>query len=179
MGLDAKVGMSKEYIEDLMSDVYEKPYNFMALCEECATAAGHPEWKYPDNYPVGKERYHASYGSLMTLRWAAFQVDGLVDAQDNSNIMQKFEEVWNQSSYKHLCEHSDCDGIYLPIDFDQPIFEPVSCGSSIRLKKELEDLKEKLIARGDDINGVPLWALDMLYKVTCESIELNTPVVFS
>ncbi|TCO58455.1 hypothetical protein [Actinocrispum wychmicini] len=48
------------------------------------------------------------------------------------------EEIYNLSS--HLVCHSDCDGYYIPVDFDDPLYlDTGSVGSSQRLLRELAD----------------------------------------
>lgn len=45
----------------------------------------------------------------------------------------------------HLCNHSDCDGVYLPIDFAKPFWiGRLSVGSVVRLRAELHQASLKI-----------------------------------
>lgn len=53
--------------------------------------------------------------------------------------------------FQHLVDHSDCDGFYLPYDFERPLtfsanhqYVAFSTGSSQKLKEECEQLAEKM-----------------------------------
>lgn len=95
---------------------------------------------YADNFTEGL----ASYSGFEDFRrWVRAQ----------SNTAQQ---------YRHLLEHSDCDGFYLPIDFPSPLQrvpragmlgtlfpQRLSIGSSTRLLRELDDLNALLKMPGD------------------------------
>jgi hypothetical protein len=107
---------------------------------------------YADNFTEGL----ASYSGFEDFRrW--------VRAQPNA-----------EQRYRHLLEHSDCDGFYLPVDFPSPLQRVprsgmlgtlfprrLSIGSSNRLLRELDELKALLRMPGD-AGELPEEALDEL-----------------
>ncbi len=85
-------------------------------------------------------------------------------------------------SKSHLCHHSDCDGYYLPSDFNEPqwllVTLPdgkegrVSVGSSYRLLAELREIED---ATKDDLEQ---YAWDQFYMAALASVVGNRVAFF-
>lgn len=152
----------------------------IARIEKCASIAGFPDWRYPRHQNAGAKRCSWSYTPLHLLRIAALAIEGIA-APDEDGVIDKEQDT---QRFKHLCNHSDCEGYYLPLDFAEPFCkEPgESCGSAVRLKSELEELKP-LITETDKLNDgyktTTLKLLESLLAVTDEAFNLGVPVIFS
>lgn len=103
------------------------------------------------------------------------------------------------TSFPHLIDHSDCDGYYLPVSFNDPIWidkdgedEVISVGSTVKLLQELRyinkhlqvdpDLTENLETLSEGLVSDDLefekWAWAVLYAMCLRSLELNLPIIF-
>lgn len=104
-----------------------------------------------------------------------------------------------RSAYSHLIRHTDCNGFYLPCEFDQPFElsmfegEPVTplIGSSLRLLKELNHLGQRLrISRdqgeegweqqihNEDPLGMVKSAWTLLRHAARSSVSAKLPLIF-
>lgn len=128
-----------------------------------------------------------SYSALHILRRFAAKQDGWDgDRYKAAHGYKSYESMdglydddyyLGRSKFPHLIDHSDCEGYYLPIDFEKPFFhkELSSVGSSVRLKAELETLKPDIDSKGGDYEK-KLW--DKMYSLACESVKHRLPIVF-
>lgn len=148
-----------------------------------------------------------SYSTIHYLRYIAakFIEDPTWIADESSSqkykIPAKLRDKIYQERRSHLICHSDFDGYYVPIDFETVIFDQRSggwLGSSVRLRKELEELAEKLkIDLGEytpnlsrllalreqelkeDILKHQKWTLLCLYNIATASVRYSSAIYFS
>lgn len=80
----------------------------------------------------------------------------------------------------HLCNHSDCDGVYIPEDFAEPIWTPekLSIGSSWRLLCELWEIVGWRDAEPERSNAGHGWRWDELYLPAIVSVCCQTVIRF-
>lgn len=109
-----------------------------------------PIYQEPDNYPPDFRKPTLSgqpYSWLHYLRWAYMQL-----SNDANTTLQPVPEGENPVNLmgddvidfmdSHLINHSDAEGLYLPIDFYEPLYDDDlgMMGSSVRLVSELEEI---------------------------------------
>lgn len=101
-------------------------------------------------------------------------------------VREQYEKLKNSQGLKpfdfktsHLVNHSDCDGWYLPEEFDFPIWQgEVSIGSSFQLLRELEELQEIRESLNDDLPCSWGHSWDELYIAACASVVSEAPIHF-
>lgn len=77
----------------------------------------------------------------------------------------------------HLLNHSDCDGWYLPDDFEEVIFTHDVCvGSSYALLRELQEMELERAKLPDEYNWGRPW--DHLYVAAVASVVSGQPISF-
>lgn len=144
---------------------------------------------------LGKRTYGMPYSCISDLRhlYLASVEDLLAEAMGEREYTEfdAIDELADAEDF-HLCNHSDCDGIYLPIDFAEPIWlERLSIGSVVRLRAELHHASRKLDAArqawqaetGEDPEeGDPFenaaYALDGLWPACDVSLGYLTAIVY-
>ncbi|MBO0831013.1 MAG: hypothetical protein J2P28_06950 [Actinobacteria bacterium] len=69
-------------------------------------------------------------------------------AADDPLVMQAYAQLQPARQFAHLLEHSDCEGYYVPVDFEQVIvddrLEGLCLGSSVRLLAETRRIASAL-----------------------------------
>lgn len=155
------------------------------------------------------------YKLIQLLRWYAAHIDiegnapltpiGIEDVNKDKLLLQIYDgEI--ETKFKHLIDHSDCDGYYIPCHFDEPMWiHPselnmtdydedlmISVGSSYKLMEELENLNkylnidtenlEPLEKYSDSIAGdkweFVKWCWAVLYYMCQNSIQFRQPIIF-
>ena len=92
------------------------------------------------------------------------------------------EELVDETAENRFCvNHSDCDGHYLPTNFDKPICnEDLSVGSSVQLLKELREIERQWIVDGlalhKDKGLQYVW--DCLYLAALASVSCKRTIYF-
>ena len=167
MGLDIEVGMladmaendeeGREYIETQFAQIN----TFLATCD--LPAHNEPE-KVPDVLSYGMW----GYSGIHYLRRIAAHIaeTGILpgpgdDDSADDPILEKYyaDQGSNPTRFRHLILHSDAEGYYLPIRFDEVLFPPEESdidgdgmiGSSYQLLAECEELA-KLLSIPTDID---------------------------
>lgn len=109
-----------------------------------------------------------SYGGLHILRRAYANMKGWPLVEGQMGAFYPGEE----SNGSHLCNHSDCDGWYLPDTFDPPTHNP-SVGSGPRLREELRELMAVIDEKHEDY-----WRLIALYIPALACVYCRAPIDF-
>lgn len=159
MGLSISVGLLTELDDD--PETLEYYTNVFAEMNEVLEEEGQPRHEEPVTLPelsnrAGLEDF--SYSSLHFLRrvfahvendsdWKAVPVDEGEDPSEDELVEEESDMLSS-----HLLCHSDCEGFYLPIDFDDLIMDAEDddriqgglLGSSYRLKEELVQIAPSL-----------------------------------
>lgn len=233
MGLDISVGSIKYYIidhEDGCVDCdsidyqnQQKQYEAVIKIikdEVKAQTGSFPEWseEESDEYDESKVGIRVgSYTLLHYLRRYATYLDinnappepckECEPTQDQ--LLLDIYDGKKSTSFPHLIDHSDCNGYYIPCDFETPLWvdpldygveqdedlvEFLSVGSSTKLLQELLEINKHLgvdlnktvtdiYEYAEDIEGtdyeVEKWCLCILYKMCLTSAKLKLPIIFS
>lgn len=187
MGLSLCIGILADLRENDLEG-YEYYSNQFELLNEYLRRIGLPIHNEPESCEImGWEMY--GYSGLHYLRRLAAHFDltgNLPEPGDNkssndeilNNYYRLSEERYTESSEKlyvsaskyrfkfdHLINHSDCDGFYLPLTFENVLcpepeleLEGGTIGSSIKLLQECKLLSSLLqIPSSVDENSVELW----------------------
>ncbi|NJK78721.1 MAG: hypothetical protein HC876_10460 [Chloroflexaceae bacterium] len=114
--------------------------------------------------------------------------DGPVIYEDN--LDRYVTDVWDelaQTRFPHLVNLQGTLSYYLPVDFEQPVTLPAQdangeedeafFGSSVRLQRELADLKELLVQRGVSVRSQAFQCLEVLAEAAAQSLRYNMPVI--
>ena len=154
MGLAIEVGMLADLVDHDVEGAAWTRESF-AKVNEVLQKNGLPVHNEPETLPVIRSRAELAgypYSFLHYLRrfYACSRVDPdwaptpVADNDDPSLDPAVEEEMFMMSS--HLLCHSDSEGFYMPIDFDDIIFDDVESvpggmlGSSYRLMEELVEI---------------------------------------
>ncbi|TXC75022.1 hypothetical protein FRC91_13080 [Bradymonadales bacterium TMQ1] len=100
-----------------------------------------------NSFPYSWLHYLRRFGAhiMRDPRWVPYPVEPGEDPADDRVLRQLYRQLRS-----HLLCHSDSEGYYLPIDFDEIYFDPKhkirggALGSSIRLREELLLLTDAL-----------------------------------
>lgn len=114
-----------------------------------------------------------SYSGLHVVRGEYAKLQGWpVDAKGHA--ISHAEEL---TQYSHLINHSDCDGCYVPYDFEKPIWtdNELSIGSSVRLLEELRELESRLPL----MDQYTREAWGAVYLPALASVTLRTMILFT
>lgn len=140
MGLDASVCNWAHYIAEYGDEGGYYTGAVIKMLEYLRTLHLTPDWDLENDTCPHRERV-GSYGTLHVLRrWL------LDTASEFSPAMLTALGVDPQDPdlrFSNLCHHSDCDGIYLPADFDKPLDE-MYWGSVPALAREMELVRRLL-----------------------------------
>lgn len=213
---EAQYRCELEVIENLITTIQKrikeqigkiKVWNEEELCPD------HDELVQEDDLNVFCERI-GSYSIIHNLRRYAAHIDingkpplercELEESSKDDFLLQIYDGDVD-TKFLHLIDHSDCDGYYIPCEFETPIWiEPaeigmkdnedilISVGSTNKLLKELEMLNEHLQIDvnviddlesfsekilDDDLEYVK-WAWAVLYYMCKASIEHRQPIIF-
>ncbi|MGD9580701.1 MAG: hypothetical protein AB7V50_04970 [Vampirovibrionia bacterium] len=233
MGLDISVGSLKYYLIDqdesndngnselIKAQKEEYEQIIKVIKENIKQQTGQiPEWSEEESDEYDESTVGIRVGSyhlLHYLRRFAAHID--LDAKPpepcrecdptQDEFLLDIYDGKSVTKFLHLIDHSDCNGYYLPCDFDEPLWidpeefgkshddelvEYLSVGSSIKLKEELLELNKHLnidldkslddiYSYAEEIEGtdyeVEKWCLCILYKMCQASINLRLPVIFS
>lgn len=130
-----------------------------------------------------------NYSALHVLRRFAAEIDGwdkekyrtqqdISKCNDTMNGLYDYDYYLRKSKFKHLIDHSDCEGYYLPFDFETPGVtndKNHSIGSSVRLKHELEEIMDA-INETNNLEIETIW--DRIYELACLSVQHQLPIEF-
>ncbi len=159
MGLSISVGMLAYFAEDL--EEVEWFLEEIAQVNEVLVEQGFSPHQEPEKLPPMKDRsklYGFSYSYLHHLRRIyARTIDNpdWIPTPVSRNELAADDEIVDEQTYlfdSHLLCHSDCGGFYLPIEFEEVIFDTGGgnripggmLGSSYSLMKELIFIAPKL-----------------------------------
>lgn len=233
MGLDISVGSLKYYILDHEDDCkncqseerkcqqQEYEATLKIIKDKIKAQTGTiPEWseEESDEYDESKVGIRVgSYTLMHYLRRYAAHVEFNKQPPEpcrecdptQDQLLLDIYDGKRTTSFLHLIDHSDCNGYYIPCDFETPLWidplefgveqedelvEFLSVGSTIKLQQELLEINKYLgidlnktvkdiYEYAEDIEGtdyeVEKWCLCILYKMCLTSVELKLPIVFS
>jgi len=220
MGLDTHVGpvITEGPKDEYVTEIEQK--NLQLLQQFCRS---HFSTEYSEGRPEKDVSFgFGSYSNLHLLRGFAGRIEGhkparLVEIGDGKHELQEVKEprvslkdfanpVYHGAvtRFPHIINHSDCEGFYLPVDFEFPVFFEsgdeleglVSVGSSVRLSSELKELAPELFEtsgktdvrslalpnhyfredRSDIGRAKDVWS--KLYLLSEASIKQNLPIHF-
>lgn len=144
MGLTITVGLEQSFVGIDEEGVESARKSMIRLSEGLADHGIVWAEPPPAAIPSGRARLtHFSYGLIHYLRRAYTVVcreEPLTPVADADELAEWDDEVDDLAidCQPHLIYHSDCDGTYVPVDFDEPVtVDSVIVGSSQRLLREL------------------------------------------
>jgi len=168
MGLDVIVNVRMEYLSDLISEL-EDP---VAISEANRILFNMDKKAYsvrtsPGSY-AGIHRVRMQY-SIMKGWW--FGTGGHLVLKWNS-----IPFIEGPAKISHLINHSDCDGWYLPEDFEEPQWVgSISIGSSQRLLAELLEMLPSIRQWRYDVD----YSWDAIFIAAVASVVSNEPIKFN
>jgi hypothetical protein len=99
-------------------------------------------------------------------------------------------DVWDElatTRFPHLINLQGINSYYLPVDFPQPLWLPYEndegeedeafFGSSVRLQRELSDLREMLKQADVSPGSEAYRCLDVLHEAATQSLNYHLPVI--
>jgi hypothetical protein len=167
MGLAVEVGLLADFVAEEEEEEAESLRESFDLINEVLRDLGIPLHREPNGLPSWRSRaifQSYPYAYLHHLRrvyaysicdpsWIPVGVASEVESSEDPVL-----EAETDKMVSHLLCHSDSEGFYLPIDFDEILFDDkdripgVILGSSFRLRDELIEIAGKLgIILNDDV----------------------------
>jgi hypothetical protein len=146
MGLEMAVGIladaEDEYADEVRAD--------FTVIRELLDLAGAGPWDEPELDEEDAEWFEMwGYSGLHTVRRLAVHLAENArlpeplkgrDATDDPLLRRIYADPHGAGAFAHLIHHSDCDGYYVPVDFEQVIVDERltggAVGSSVRLLTE-------------------------------------------
>jgi hypothetical protein len=169
MGLDMAVGILAD-VDDEDADMVRADFT---VIRELLDLAGAGPWDEPELNDEDTEWFDMwGYSGLHTVRRLAVHLAENAklpeplngrDVTDDPLLKKAYADLGGDPAgpFAHLIHHSDCDGYYVPVDFEQVIVDERlaggSLGSSVRLLTETHsiaaalDLPEDLDPDSDEI----------------------------
>jgi hypothetical protein len=156
MGLDIKIGLLANVLGEQGSEAGDWPACDFRLINEVLESNGCAAYQEPetlppldprgsgDDFPYGWLHYlRRFYAHVVTFPGRTPPPVETGEEPDEDPVLRElFEDTFDTSRAAHLLFHSDCDGFYVPVDFQAVIYDDRlpggTLGSSYQLRDELQ-----------------------------------------